>query len=394
MLPQPPATPTASELLDLDPVRLLARLTALDSVNPDLVTGGAGETAVADFCGAWLAAHGFEVHRLEDRPGRPSLVAIARGLGGGRSLMLNGHLDTVGLAGYDGDPLDPEIRDGKMFGRGTFDMKSGIAAMMVAAARATAEGSLRGDVIVACVADEEHASSGTEEVLGSFTADAAIVTEPSHLELTLAHKGFAWFDVEIVGRAAHGSRPELGIDAIAKSGHFLVALEELGRRLALGPAHPLLGTGTVHASVIRGGEEPSTYPAHCRITLERRTVPGESADSVEGELTAVLDQLVTMVPDFQYRLTRGLYREPFEADPRHPVVRTLARHAEKSLGHPPVARAEPFWTDCAILARAGIPCLLFGVDGAGAHAATEYVDLASLERLTGILADTIAEFCS
>ncbi|MGW7404058.1 M20/M25/M40 family metallo-hydrolase [Streptomyces sp. NPDC054833] len=394
MLPQPPATPTASELLDRDPVRLLARLTALDSANPDLVPGGAGETAVADFCGAWLAAQGFEVHRLEERPGRPSLVAIARGVGGGRSLMLNGHLDTVGLAGYDGDPLDPEIRDGKMFGRGTFDMKSGIAAMMAAAARATAEGSLRGDVLVACVADEEHASSGTAEVLASFTADAAIVTEPSHLELTLSHKGFVWFDVEVVGRAAHGSRPELGIDAIAKSGHFLVALEELGRRLALGPAHPLLGTGTLHASVIRGGEEPSTYPAHCRITLERRTVPGESADSVERELTAVLDQLVVTVPGFRYRLTRGLYREPFEADPQAPIVRTLARHAEKSLGHPPVVRAEPFWTDCALLARAGIPCLLFGVDGAGAHAATEYVELASLERLTGILTDTIAEFCS
>ncbi|MFF4546813.1 M20/M25/M40 family metallo-hydrolase [Streptomyces sp. NPDC001406] len=394
MLPQPPATPTASELLDRDPVRLLARLTALDSVNPDLVLGGAGETAVADFCGAWLAAQGFEVHRLEERPGRPSLVAIARGVGGGRSLMLNGHLDTVGLAGYDGAPLDPEIRDGKMFGRGTFDMKSGIAAMMVAAARATAEGSLRGDVIVACVADEEHASAGTEEVLASFTADAAIVTEPSHLELTLSHKGFVWFDVEVLGRAAHGSRPELGIDAIAKSGHFLVALEELGRRLALGPAHPLLGTGTLHASVIRGGEEPSTYPAHCRVTLERRTVPGESADSVERELTAVLDQLVATVPDFRYRLTRGLYREPFEADPQAPIVCTLARHAEKSLGHPPVVRAEPFWTDCALLARAGIPCLLFGVDGAGAHAATEYVELASLELLTGILTDTIAEFCS
>ena len=308
--------------------------------------------------------------------------------------MLNGHLDTVGLAGYDGDPLDPRIRDGKMFGRGTFDMKGGIAAMMVAAARATARGPLRGDVIVACVADEEHASSGTEEVLESYTADAAIVTEPSHLELTLAHKGFVWFDVEIEGRAAHGSRPELGIDAIVKAGHFLVALEDLGRRLAQGPAHPLLGTGTVHTSVIRGGEEPSTYPAHCRITLERRTVPGESADSVERELTAVLDQHAATVPDFRYRLTRGLHRKPFEADPQAPIVRTLARHAEKALGHPPVVRAEPFWTDCALLDRSGIPCLLFGVDGAGAHAATEYVDLTSLDRLTSILTDTIADFCS
>ncbi|MFE1312564.1 M20/M25/M40 family metallo-hydrolase [Streptomyces sp. NPDC058755] len=319
---------------------------------------------------------------------------MARGTGGGRSLMLNGHLDTVSLADYDGDPLDPQIRDGRMYGRGTFDMKGGIAAMMAAAARATAHGSLRGDVILACVADEEHGSAGTEEVLESFSADAAIVTEPSHLEVTLAHKGFAWFEVEIEGRAAHGSRPELGVDAIAKAGHFLVALEELGRRLAEGPAHPLLGTGTVHAAVIRGGEEPSTYPAHCRITLERRTVPGESADTVQTELTAVLDHLAATVPDFRYRLTHGLHREPFEADPDAPIVRTPTRHAEQALGRRPAVRAEPSWTDCALLDRAGIPCLLFGADGAGAHAATEYVDLASLDRLTDILTATIADFCS
>ncbi|MFJ9634551.1 ArgE/DapE family deacylase [Streptomyces sp. NPDC101175] len=379
---------------DADPVGLLARLISIDSVNPDLVPGGAGETVIADFCGRWLTARGFEVHRLEKRPGRPSFVAVARGTGGGRSLMLNGHLDTVGLADYDGDPLVPRIRDGRMYGRGTFDMKGGIAAMMVAAARATADGALRGDVILAGVADEEHGSFGTEEVLESFTADAAIVIEPSHLEVTLAHKGFAWYDVEIVGRAAHGSRPDLGIDAIAKAGHFLVALEDLGRRLAQGPTHRLLGTGTVHASVIHGGAEASTYPANCRITLERRTVPGENADSVERELTEVLDHLADEVPDFHYRLTRGLHREPFEADPEAPVVRTLTRHAEQALGHPPVVRAEPFWTDCALLDRAGIPCLLFGVDGEGAHAATEYVDLASLDRLTRILTATVGDFCS
>ncbi|MEW2395183.1 ArgE/DapE family deacylase [Streptomyces sp. NPDC046862] len=397
MLRETPSTPSTSAAVDppdSDPGRLLARLIFIDSVNPDLVPGGAGEAVIADFCGAWLAARGFEVHRLEKRPGRPSLVAIARGSGGGRTLMLNGHLDTVGLADHDGDPLDPRIHDGRMYGRGSFDMKGGVAAMMVAAARATAHGPLRGDVVLACVADEEYGSSGTEDVLESFTADAAIVTEPSHLEVTLAHKGFAWFDVEIEGRAAHGSRPELGIDAIARAGHFLVALEELGQRLATGPAHPLLGTGTVHASLIRGGEEASTYPAHCRITLERRTVPGENADTVEQELTDVLDHLAATVPDFRCRLTRGLHRDPFEADPEAPIVRTLARHAEETLGHPPVVRAEPYWTDCALLDRAGIPCLLFGADGEGAHAATEYVDLASLDRLTGILAATITDFCS
>lgn len=368
----------------MNPRDLLAQLIAIDSVNPDLVPGGNGESEIADFCTQWFKRNDFEVHRLEQRPGRPSLVAVKRGNGGGRSLMLNGHIDTVGTANYDGDPLRPEIRDGRMFGRGTFDMKGGVAAMMVAAAKAT-ERPLRGDVLVACVADEEHGSQGTAEVLTRFTADAAIVTEPSHLQVTLAHKGFVWFDVEVEGRAAHGSRPELGIDAIAKAGHFLVALDHL----TLTTEHPLLGRGTIHASLISGGEEASTYPSSCRITLERRTVPGETPDQVEAELTEIIARLTATVKDFKATLTRGLARDPFEADENAGIVRTLIAH----LGEPPVIRAEPFWTDCALLDEAGIPCLLFGVDGAGAHAATEYVDLASLDRVTDVLTGTIVDFC-
>lgn len=368
----------------MKPRDLLAELIAIDSVNPDLVPGGNGESEIADFCTEWFKHNNFEVHRLEQRKGRPSLVAVKRGTGGGRSLMLNGHIDTVGTSNYDGDPLHPEISDGKMFGRGTFDMKGGVAAMMVAAAKAT-EHPLRGDVLVACVADEEHGSQGTTEVLTRFTADAAIVTEPSHLQVTLAHKGFVWFDVEVEGKAAHGSRPELGVDAIAKAGHFLVALDELD----LTTEHHLLGTGTIHASLISGGEEASTYPSSCKITLERRTVPGETPDQVEAELTKILDHLSATVDNFKATLTRGLARDPFEADENADIVRTLIA----GLGEPPVIRAEPFWTDCALLDQAGIPCLLFGVDGAGAHAATEYVDLASLDRVTDVLTRTIIDFC-
>ncbi|MGW3349962.1 M20/M25/M40 family metallo-hydrolase [Nonomuraea rubra] len=377
-----------------DPLPLLERLIALDSVNPGLSPGGAGESAAATFCARWLGERGFEIHRLERRPGRPSVVAVARGTGGGRSIMLNGHLDTVAYGTYDGDPLVPRVEDGKIYGRGAFDMKSGVAAMMAAAARATAGGPLRGDVIVACVADEEHASFGTEEVLERFTADGAVVTEPSLLEVTLAHKGFAWFEVEVLGRAAHGSRPDLGVDAIAKAGHFLVALEALGRRLAASGGHRLLGPGTVHASLIEGGEGPSTYPARCLITIERRTVPGETEQGVRAELIGVLDHLAATVPGFSYRLRPGLHREPFEADPDAAITRVVLREAERALGRPPVIRAEPFWTDCALLARAGIPCLLFGADGGGAHADTEWADLASVHRVTDVLAATVTAFCA
>ena len=375
-----------------DPVALTADLVAIDSVNPALVPGGAGEAAIAGFCATWLAAHGFEVHRLEAHPGRPSIVGVARGAGGGRSLMLNGHLDTVGLAGYDGDPLKPRVADGRLYGRGAVDMKSGGAAMMVAAARARAS-PLRGDVLVCCVADEEHASLGTAEVLERFTADAAVVTEPMHLQPCLAHKGFAWFDITIHGRAAHGSRPDLGIDAIARAGHVLVALDALAGRLNASVGHPRLGPGSLHASTIAGGAEASSYPASCRLTVERRTVPGESAAAVERELRAILDGLAATVPDFAFTLERGLVREPFEAHPDSAIARTLLRHAGRVLGYTPPARAEPFWTDAALLDRAGIPCLLFGAAGEGAHAATEWVDIASVRTLTDVLEAVIRDWC-
>ena len=371
---------------------LLKQLVSINSVNPDLVPGAAGETEIAAFCGKWLTEHGFTVHRLEARKGRPSIVGVAKGKGGGRSLMLNGHIDTVTHAGYDGDPLDARIADGKLYGRGSFDMKCGVAAMMVAAAKAAKRG-LAGDILVACVADEEYASIGTEEVARSFKADAAIVTEPSHLDLTLAHKGFVWFTVTLEGRAAHGSRPELGIDAIAKAGHFLVALEAYGQKLLAGTPHPILRTGSVHASTIKGGEELSSYPALCTVELERRTIPGETGDSVERELRSILAGLAGTVPDFRYRLERGLERVPFEAKPEEPIVVALRKHATKALGRAPNVRGEPFWTDCAILKEAGISCVLFGADGAGAHAATEWTNLESVETLAAILERTAVEFC-
>ncbi len=375
-----------------DPILLLQQLVAIDSVNPDLVPGAPGEAAMAACCAEWLARHGFEVHRLESRPGRPSVVGIARGSGGGRSLMLNGHLDTVSHAGYDGDPLAADRREGKVFGRGAFDMKSGLAAIMVAAVRARRAG-LRGDVLVTCVADEEFGSLGTEEVLTRFRADAAIVAEPSGLELTLAHRGFAWFEVILTGRAAHGSMPHQGIDAIAHAGKLLTALEGLQARIEAAPSHPTLGHGAVRVARIHGGGDAATVAAECRLTIERRMLPGEPPDAVEAELRSILDGLVATVADFRYSLRRLVARSAFEADPAWPIVATVTAQATRVLGRPPTTHGEPFWTDAGLIADAGIPCLLFGVTGGGAHAAVEWVLESSIHQVTDILTGTIVEFC-
>lgn len=314
--------------------------------------------------------------------------------------MFNGHVDTVTLASYAGDALSGQLADGKVYGRGALDMKAGVASCLVASLRARESGQLKGDIVVALVADEENLSIGTQEVLAAgWTADAAIVSEPTGCAMILAHKGFVWFEVDILGRAGHGSRPDLCVDAIVKSGHFLVALDMHGAALAQGAvsnavSHAVLGTGSVHAGVIKGGEEVSSYPAICTISLERRTVPGETPDSVEEELRVILDGLVQLVSDFKYVLRRGESREPYEMDEQHSFVQLVAHHGQAVTGASLPIDPGTYWTDCALLAEQGIPALLFGPKGEGLHAAEEWVTTESIELVVNVLTRVAIEFCS
>jgi acetylornithine deacetylase len=318
--------------------QLLVELVRISSTNPDLVPDGAGEREIARLITSWADRHGLEACPVEPIADRPSVVVVARGTGGGASLLLNGHIDTVGVSGMT-DPFDARIEDGKLFGRGAYDMKGGVAASLWAAAQAKERG-LRGDVIVTCVADEEVASLGTRAVLETWRADAAIVTEPTALDLCVAHKGFVWWEVEVQGRAAHGSRPDLGIDAIAKTGKILSDIQALDRRLQSGAGHPLLGSGSVHLSLIRGGQEMSSYPELCAIGVERRTIPGESAAEVEAELQAILNEAGQRDPAFHATSRTTLVRNPFEAPPDAEIVapRASARGKGHGRGAPLVRR--------------------------------------------------------
>jgi acetylornithine deacetylase/succinyl-diaminopimelate desuccinylase-like protein len=354
-------------------VELASRLVAIDSVNPALVPGGAGERAAAACVADWCAARGLDVEVVGDE--RTSVIARRRGSGGGRSLLLNGHLDTVGVAGMTA-PFEARVENRRLYGRGSYDMKGALAALLVAAA--DAEG-LRGDVIVTAVADEELASVGTEAVLERVRADAAIVAEPTELGVAVAHRGFVGFEIETAGIAAHGSRPDLGEDAIVKMGPVLVALEQLEARLEGGPRHPLAGTGAIHASVIEGGQELSSFPARCVLLGERRTIPGETVCAVERELHELAGTAAVRIV---------ASREPYEAPADHPFVDLVSRVA----GVDDVVGA-PFWTDAALIAGAGIPTVLFGPVGEGAHAEVEWVDLASLERLYEVVARVAGEWC-
>ncbi len=373
-------------------IGLLEDLVGIDSVNPSLVAGGKGETEIATFIKSWLQTRGFETHWLEKISGRPSVVGVLKGSGGGKSLMLNGHIDTVTLAGNP-DGTTPRIENGKMYARGAYDMKCGVAAMLVAASRAK-DLNLRGDIVVACVSDEEHGSIGSFELIEHFKADAAIVTEPTELELVTAHKGFVWLTIETHGVAAHGSRPLEGVDAIAKMGKVLVALEQMDLDLRSNSTHAMLKGGSVHASIINGGQELSSYPAHCKLEVERRTIPGETAAMVKQEFRTMLEGIKASDSSFQYSLTMGLERVPHEVSESEEIVQTLLKNASQILEKTPKIRGETFWTDCAALSSVGIPSFLFGAVGAGAHSANEWVDLNSVVQLEEILFQTIQEFCS
>jgi acetylornithine deacetylase len=276
---------------------LLQQLVAIDSINPDLVAGGAGEQEIARFVANWLDQAGVEVTLDESTPGRPSVVGMVRGSGGGgRSLLLNAHLDTVGVTGME-RPHDPVVDGNRLYGRGAYDMKGGLAAIMIVAAQAK-KLPLRGDVILTAVADEEFASLGTQSIVRRWHADAAIVTEPTALRLCVAHKGFVWLEITTQGRAAHGSRPDLGCDAIVKMGKILVGLEQLDLSLRAVATHPLLGSGSLHASLIVGGQELSSYPESCTLQVERRTIPGETRELVEAEIQELLEQIQRADPTF------------------------------------------------------------------------------------------------
>jgi acetylornithine deacetylase len=372
--------------------RLVAHLVAIDSVNPALVPGGAGEGEVAAFVAAWCRRAGLEAELVDDPPGRPSVLARAPGRRRGPSLLLCGHLDTVGVAGME-DPFGARVRDGRLHGRGAVDMKGGLAAALLAGAEAARRG-LDGDVLVAAVSDEEHASLGVQALLRRVGADAAVVCEPTSEDVCVAHKGFAWLEVEATGRAAHGSRPDLGVDAIAHLGPVLVALRELDARLRSGAGHPLLGPGSVHASIVEGGQELSSYPEHARLAVERRTVPGEGRAVVEGELAELLRAGHQGAPEARLAGEVTLVREPFAVDPDAPVVRALTRQAEAVRGRAPALVGHAAWMDAAFLAAAGIPTAVFGPHGEGLHALDEWVDLDSVARCAETLAGAAAELCT
>jgi acetylornithine deacetylase len=377
----------------MDPaIKLLRELVAINSVNPTLVPGAAGESEIAELVAADMRRSDLDVSIETVAPGRPNVVGVLEGRAKGRTLMFCGHTDTVGVAGMS-DPFTPIERDGRLYGRGAQDMKGGVAAMMTAATTIARDGGLpSGRLIVAAVVDEEHSSIGADALVRNWKADAAIVTEPTDLAIAVGHKGFAWVEVEVEGKAAHGSRPADGQDAILRLGRVLARLEALDQLLQSRPPHPLVGTGSLHASFINGGRELSSYPDRATLQMERRILPSEPELTAIKEVREILDALAREDATFRATATELLSRPAYEVPRDHELPRMLAAALTLVGGQPQVTGAS-FWTDAAVLGHAGIPSILFGPGGAGLHSTEEYVHMADVIVCRDALVQLARMFC-
>lgn len=370
-----------------DPVAITRALVAIPSVNPEMTTvaAHAGEERVARTCAGWLESWGFGVEVVETVPGRPSVLA-RMGRGTPRTI-LNGHTDTVGIDGMTVAPFDPVVRDGRILGRGSCDMKAGLGAILAAARRlALGEEPFPGELLVVLTTDEEHASIGLRALLDrGLTGDRAVVTEPTSLAICPANKGFVWAHVDVRGRAAHGSRPDLGRDAIRDAGRILAALDAYELELTWSDPHPLLERGSIHAGTIQGGSTPSVYPASCRLLVEARTLPGEGPAQVMDRLHRVLAEARKAHPDLEATIEAGLSREAAEVPVDTPLVLDLEA-ACRTQGLEPRIEGMTAWVESAWFVGAGIPAVCFGPGAIGkAHSDDEFVPTHEVETAARVL---------
>ena len=379
-----------------DVIELTTRLVEIDSANPWLVPGSPGEGAIASYIAHWLEPLDVEVHLEEVETGRPNLIAIWRGTGGGKSLCLNAHTDTVGYALWRDQALKPHIEgDRIMIGLGTADDKGHCAVAMLVMKSLVESGiRLRGDLYMALVIDEEGTSSGTMDFLKHYHPDAVVVLEAlAPGNITITHQGFGWLDIIIEGQAAHGSAPDRGIDAIAHMAEVITRLQHLDREKFAPTAHPLNGKTVFHTSTITGGTDYATYPGHCVLGIEIGTQPGETIENRVAEIETIFEEVKQIYPKFKGKVEVKLARNPFEAQGHEPLWQILADEMEKEIGIAPKPVGENAWGDAALFQEAGIPTLMFGAPGDNFHAPQERVSLSGLLQLERIIEMSVKRFC-
>ncbi len=376
---------------------ILRQLVRINSVNPSLSADGQGEKEIARFIYRELREMNIEAEFDEFAPGRVNVTGIICGRKNGknmpRSLMLNAHMDTVGIAGME-NPFSGEIRDGKLFGRGSYDMKGSIAAIL-AVARAVRDQNIRldGDLLLTFVADEEYKSIGANRLIKKTKTDAAVVTEPTGLDICLAHRGMVVFKIITRGRTAHGGKHELGIDANAMMGRILAEAGNLSREISRRKEHSLCGAGSVHVPLVKGGRSLFIYANECVAHVERRTLPGETEQSVRADLEQILFKLKQEDPAFHAELETVIWQSPYEIDRGATIVKKAEEAVSMVLQEPPKYIGHTWWEDSAIFGEAGIETIILGPDGGGIHEEVEWVALESVHQLSRILLRLAERYC-
>jgi acetylornithine deacetylase len=374
-------------------LNLLTNLVSINSVNPLCDPTGKGEAEISLFLAGEMQKLGLDIHRSEIQPGRFNLIGRLPGTGNGKSLMFNAHTDTVGAGGML-SAFSPRVMDGRLYGRGAVDMKASLAAMLsTVQALRTAGIQLKGDLFLAAVADEEFGSIGTETLVHQFRTDGAVVTEPTNMQICRGHRGYVHFQVNVYGKAAHGSRYDEGIDANLMMGRFLGKLAEVEKELRQQTPAPLVGIPSLHAGLLQGGTELSIYAAKSTVFIERRTIPDEKPEVIMQEFQEILDNLNKQDPLFYGTVEIVTRREPFEVPGDAEIVRSLEEAMLQVLHTPPMHSGQWFWTDAALLAAAGIETVVLGPTGGGLHSDLEWVDLESVYQLAGVLAHLTQDYC-
>jgi len=375
-----------------DVVHLLKSLIEIESVNPHM--DGSGETEVSNFIVDHLESLGMDVIIQDVVDDRSNVIGILRGEEGNRRLMMNGHTDTVGVKRMTIDPFNPVMKNGNIHGRGACDMKGPLVGMMIAAKALVDSGiKLKGDLVLSAVVDEEYKSIGTEKLIQEHSADAVIVGEPTNFDVGIAHKGFVWLEIETYGKAAHGSIPEEGVDAIVQMVKVISQITNLEKKYAR-KQHDLVGTPKIHTSLIEGGSEWSVVPDLCRLRLERRTIPGETSSTVIEEISQILNELSAEDPLLNAKIQNLFERQPMEIAPDEPIVKDLSLAVHEVRQIEPRLVGEPYWTDASLFVNASIPTCLFGPgDIALAHSADEFIKIDDVIDAAQIYAFTAQSFC-
>jgi len=370
---------------DTQVAKLLRELIALPSVNPAFLPVGdsrAGEQRVADFLAATAARHGLDIEFRQVFPGRANVLAQYTPSGQLRQrVVLAPHMDTVGEPGLSGALFDPREKNGRLYGRGACDTKGSVAAMLSALIEVASspQRPKHTAITFAGLVDEENAQQGSRALVrDNFSADLAIIGEPTQLKVVTAHKGDLWLRLETLGKNAHGARPELGRNAVHEMARIVDLLETKYAATLRQRHHSLLRHPTVNVGSIRGGTQPNIVPAQCEISVDRRTIPGETERGVRREIKSLLTK-----HGLRARLinTKDAPCLPLETDEQLPLVQQLFRCARQKqpLG-------VDFFCDAAVLASGGTPSVVFGPgDIAQAHTVEEWISLRSLEAATAVL---------